>query len=75
MEDFKQRLIDEHKELEDRLNKLEQFTISTAFDNLTFEEKHFLLAQKGCMHGYYEILTMRLHMYGLLEGNDANQVH
>lgn len=72
MEPFEQRLIDEHKELEDRLNKLNKFLSTPTFDGLELTEKSLLLAQKACMTGYYEVLTVRLYNRGLLEGGDAN---
>ena len=72
MEPFEQRLIDEHKELEDRLNKLNKFLSTPTFDGLELTEKSLLLAHKSCMTGYYEVLTVRLYNRGLLEGGDAN---
>lgn len=72
MEPFEQRLINEHAELEDRLNKLDKFLSTPTFDGLELTEKSLLLAQKACMTGYYEVLTVRLYNRGLLEGGDAN---
>lgn len=72
MEPFEQRLINEHAELEDRLNKLDKFIGTPTFDGLEPSEKSLLLAQKACMTGYYGVLTVRLYNRGLLEGGDAN---
>lgn len=46
MEPFEQRLIDEHKELKDRLNKLNKFLSTPTFDGLELTEKVFCLLRR-----------------------------
>ena len=60
MEDYKERVIAEKKELDDRLEKLTAFIISSRFNDLTFAEQRRLSKQKSIMFLYLCILKERI---------------
>ena len=64
MEDWKERIIDELKELYERENKLRVFIhTNSKFDNLSDTEKELLLKQLKGMTTYLEALEDRLEYY------------
>lgn len=56
-----QRMIDEYKELDDRINKLASFiNTNSIFETLQDEEREDMKAQLIWMHKYIKVLTNRL---------------
>ena len=62
---YQKRLLQEHKELRDRLDKLVDFTKGEQFDKLDAMQKHLLLIQLASMSTYANVLTTRLDYEGL----------
>lgn len=60
MSDFKTRLIEEQAQLEEKLNKLNDFNQSEKVDGIDPEQKFLLLIQAGAMYTYNECLKARL---------------
>lgn len=58
-----QRVVDEHKELTERANKLDAFFSSPVFFGLGDSEKTLLKAQIAFMRGYQEILKLRIESF------------
>lgn len=55
-----QRMIDEYKELDDRINKLASFINTNLFETLQNEEREDMKAQLIWMHKYINVLANRL---------------
>ena len=70
MSDFKERLVEEKKQLSDRLSKLKFFFISDEFDGLSKENKILLTWQRDAMTSYLNVLSERLELLGC-ECNDT----
>lgn len=60
MEDYKERLIREQKELKERLAKLTDFINSEKFYKLSENNRELLKNQKIAMELYLNVLNMRL---------------
>lgn len=60
MSDFKTRLIDEQLELEEKLNKLNDFNQSEKANDIDPVQKDLLLVQAGAMYTYNECLKARI---------------
>ena len=60
MQDFQQRVIDEHAELNDRLNKLINFFGTETFAGLPVAEKRRLDQQVMAMEMYERVLSSRI---------------
>lgn len=60
MSNFKDRLVIEQSELEDKLNKLNDFNASEKADEIDPVQKDLLLVQAGAMYTYNECLKARL---------------
>lgn len=60
MSDFKTRLIDEQIELEEKLNKLNDFNQSEKVNDIDPVQKDLLLVQAGAMYTYNECLKARI---------------
>lgn len=60
MSNFKDRLLIEQSELEDKLNKLNDFNASEKADEIDPVQKDLLLVQAGAMYTYNECLKARL---------------
>lgn len=60
MEEWKQRLQDEHTQLSERYSKLNKFTSSPGFLELDEIDRSLLLSQAGYMKMYLQVLTTRL---------------
>ena len=60
MSDFKERLIEEQAQLEEKLTKLNEFNQSGKADTIDPNQKSLLLIQAGIMHSYNEVLKARL---------------
>ncbi|MDR1938769.1 MAG: hypothetical protein LBQ73_09790 [Tannerellaceae bacterium] len=60
MSDFKQRLKTERIELEEKLNKLNEFNLSERVNEVGADQKSLLLIQAGAMFTYLECLKARL---------------
>jgi len=64
MSDFKSRLIDEQKQLESKLNKLNDFNQSDALEKVDPDQKDLLFIQAGAMYTYNECLKARISRLG-----------
>ena len=60
MNDFKERLVNEQAELEEKLNKLNAFNDSELVKGIDPVQKQLLIIQAGAMHTYNECLKARL---------------
>lgn len=60
MSDFKTRLVSEQAELEDKLNKLNDFNNIGKADSIDPVQKAILLIQAGAMYTYNECLKARI---------------
>lgn len=60
MDDFKQRLKTERAELEEKLNRLNDFNESEKVAEIEADQKSFLRIQAGAMYTYLECLKARL---------------
>lgn len=60
MSNFKDRLVIEQSELEDKLNKLNDFNAGEKADEIDPVQKDLLLIQAGAMYTYNECLKARL---------------
>lgn len=58
--DWKERLIRERNELEDRLDRLCAFMVGFTYQKLDQRTKSLLRIQRGLMEDYLEVLEMRL---------------
>lgn len=61
MENYKERLITEHKELKEKFLKLVQFINSEEFFKLSNNNKQVLKNQKIVMELYLSVLSMRIY--------------
>lgn len=60
MSDFKSRLIEEQAQLEEKLNKLNEFNQTEKVNGIDPVQKSLLLVQAGAMYTYNECLKARL---------------
>ena len=60
MEAFKERVVDEQTELDEKLKKLGQFIGGDVFNRLPEAEQERLVRQKSCMDEYSGILRERI---------------
>lgn len=60
MEDFKARLLEEQLQLEQKLNKLNDFNQSEKVNTIDSVQKDLLLIQAGAMYTYNECLKARI---------------
>lgn len=60
MEDFKTRLVQEQKELEEKLDKLNTFNESDKFQELEYAQRTLLIIQASAMYTYNECLKARI---------------
>jgi len=60
MEDFNIMLVDEQAQLEEKLNKLNEFNDSEKANEIDPVQKSLLLIQAGAMYTYNECLKARL---------------
>jgi len=60
MSDFKMRLVEEQEQLEQKLNKLNDFNQSEKVNEIDPVQKSLLLVQAGAMYTYNECLKARL---------------
>lgn len=60
MSDFKSRLVEEQEQLEERLNKLNEFNQSEKVNDIDPVQKSLLIIQAGAMYTYLECLNERL---------------
>lgn len=63
MEPFQQRVVEEHKALGEKLNKLEAFSGSEAFARLPQDERQRLSRQHSYMAAYHNILQDRIDAF------------
>lgn len=57
---FQQRVVEEHRELSDRLAKLIVFVDTEVFDSLPGAEKVRLVIQRSIMQAYADLLADRI---------------
>lgn len=67
MEAYQKRVIDECRELEDKLQKLLEFSATQIFLDLSDEEREMLLRQKQIMLAYTKVLHERINYWKILE--------
>ena len=60
MHDFKTRLVEEQAQLEEKLNKLNDFNQSEKVKEIDPVQKDLLLVQAGAMYTYNECLKARI---------------
>ena len=60
MEDFKTRLVQEQKELEEKLTKLNTFNEGEKVKELDSVQRTLLIIQAGAMYTYNECLKARI---------------
>lgn len=60
MSDFKTRLVEEQAQLEEKLNKLNDFNQSEKVEEIDTVQKDLLLVQAGAMYTYNECLKARI---------------
>lgn len=60
MDDFKSRLVEEQAQLEEKLNKLNEFNQSEKVNGIDPVQKSLLIIQAGAMYTYNECLKERL---------------
>lgn len=60
MSDFKSRLVEEQSQLEEKLNKLNDFNQSEKVNEIDPVQKSLLIIQAGAMYTYNECLKERL---------------
>lgn len=60
MSDFKTRLVEEQAQLEEKLNKLNDFNQSENVKEIDPLQKDLLLVQAGAMYTYNECLKARI---------------
>lgn len=60
MPDYVKRMIEEHKELKSKIQKLESFLVSKKDEDFNNEKLGFMYAQKCAMETYAFILAQRL---------------
>lgn len=60
MSDFKDRLIDEQAQLEEKLMKLDAFRMSEKFDKIDDVQKALLNVQSAAMNTYLQCLKERI---------------
>ena len=60
MSDFKTRLVEEQAQLEEKLNKLNDFNQSEKVKEIDPVQKDLLLIQAGAMYTYNECLKARI---------------
>ena len=60
MSDFKARLVEEQAQLEEKLNKLNDFNQSEKVNEIDPVQKSLLIIQAGAMYTYNECLKERL---------------
>lgn len=58
-----QRVIDEHRDLTEKLNKLRAFFDTPVFNGLSEAEQMRLRAQAGFMEGYQDMLEERIDAF------------
>lgn len=61
--DWIDRIVAEANELEDRLNKLDEFLKTDKFKSLTKFEQSLLVSQKTHMYSYLYVLQQRVQFY------------
>lgn len=62
MSDYEQRLQEELFSLSDKIQKLDMFISSEAYDKLSVKEQDLLFDQSNVMQDYANILNDRIHL-------------
>lgn len=63
MEAWQQRVVDEAKELKEKLDKLLSYQDTEAFEKLPVQDKMLLLNQAHCMLSYQFYLNQRIQRF------------
>lgn len=63
MEDYKQRVVEEKKELDEKISKLVAFTQTDTFSELCIDDCHILTEQRNAMLYYSDILGRRIRNF------------
>jgi hypothetical protein len=62
-EPYQQRMLDEQAQLEERLQKLQAFVNTQAFQQLEIEDRELLLLQLIAMRDYASVLGRRINVF------------
>ncbi len=63
MQPYQQRVVDEHRDLTERLAKLVAFVESDRFDQVRLDEGNRMLRQRKAMESYAEVLRERIDAF------------
>ena len=63
MEDWQQRVVDEYRALDEKVEKLEAFLESEAFDKLELVDRTLLIQQHNAMSLYAHVLNSRIERF------------
>jgi hypothetical protein len=63
MKPHEQRVLDEHKELSEKIGKLSYFLTTPQFYELPLVQRHLLIEQEKAMNQYVDILEIRISMF------------
>ena len=63
MQEFQQRVIEEKKELDSKLNKLKDFMHSEQYAQLDSTNQGLLMVQQVAMENYSDALARRIEMF------------
>lgn len=76
MEAFKERMIAEYVELEERANKLDEFILKNPkFESLDGEKQTTMMSQLAAMKDYHHSLKHRMKMEGITHDDVVNYKH
>ena len=62
MTDFLERLIEEERQLAEKLDKLKKFKVSDSFHSLNEENRQLLFIQSNIMEAYLTVLNRRIYI-------------
>lgn len=63
MEDYQKRVIDEKKELDSKIEKLNSFFETATYNSMEYDDRKLLLDQSDAMSKYSEILEERINKF------------
>lgn len=63
MQDYQQRVVDEKKELDDKIAKLGSFVVSIKFLDVSLAERDLMVDQLKVMQQYSDLLRVRIELF------------
>lgn len=63
LKDYQQRVVDEHKDLVEKITKLSAFLGTEKFTTLSAEDQNILLRQYTVMISYRDVLALRISRF------------